>query len=139
MKSGHIVLILAGLVVVGGIAYAFMRDGAGMPVQQAAAESQGTVRKLVHVGELAAKPEDFKGEILLRAAVAAVKESEGVMSVIDAREFKSCGVVTCAESYLPVKFTGKLPQTKTIVEITGHVGKTGKGFVFEASRVDVVP
>lgn len=139
MKSGHVVLILAGVVVAGGIAYAFMRNGAGLFKQSALAESNVSARKVVQVDELAAKPEGFEGEIVLRAAVAGVKESEGVMSVIDSREFESCGVVTCAENYLPVKVAGKLPQPKTVVEITGHVVKTERGLVFEAKRVDVVP
>lgn len=139
MKSGHVVLILAGVVVVGGITYAFTGVGAGLSVQPAVAESHATSLKVVHVDELAAKPEDFKGEIVVRAAVAAVKEAEGVMSVIDSREFESCGVLTCAENYLPVKFTGKLPVPKTVVEITGRVAKTEKGLVFEAKRVDAVP
>ncbi len=139
MKSGHIVLVLAGAVVVVGIAYAFMRDGAGFPVQRAAAESQAAVRKVVHVDELAAKPEEFNGEFVLRGVVAGVKESEGVISVIDSREYESCGVLTCAENYLPVKLTGKLPQPKTVVELTGRIVKSDKGLLFEASDLDVVP
>lgn len=139
MKGGQVALILAGIVSFGGIGYAFFRDGASSAVPQAAAESQPSSTKVAHVDELAGKPEEFKGEIQLRAVVAAVKESEGVMSVIDSREFESCGVLTCAENYLPVKFSGKLPQPKTVVEMTGRIVKTDKGLVFEAKHVDAVP
>lgn len=139
MKSGQVIMILAGLVVAGGMAFAFLRDRAGLSIQPAAAESDASMPKVVHVDELAAEPNKFNGEFVLRAVVAGVKESEGVISVIDSREFESCGVLTCAENYLPVKLGGKLPQPKTIVELTGHVIKSDKGLLFEASRLDVVP
>lgn len=139
MKAGHVVLTLAGLVVAGGITYALMRDGASIDVQPATADSAASTRRVVHVDELAAHPEEFKGEFVLRAVVAGVKESEGVLSVIDSREYESCGVLTCAENYLPVKVGGKLPQPKTVVELTGLVVKNDKGLLFEASRLDVVP
>ena len=139
MKAGHVALTLAGLVLAGGIIYGLMRDSVGLAVQPAAAEADAGSRKVVQVDELAAKPEEFKGEFVLRAVVAGVKESEGVISVIDSREYESCGVLTCAENYLPVKPTGKLPQPKTVVELTGRVVKSDKGLLFEASRLDVVP
>lgn len=138
MKSGHVTLILSAMVVVGGIAYAFLRHDARLSIKPVAAELQAETRKVVQVDELAANPEHFTGEIVLRAVVAAANEQERVLSVIDSAEFESCGVLTCAKNYLPVTFPGKLPPPKTVVEITGQVSKTTKGLVFEAKHVDTV-
>ena len=138
MKSGHVLLIMAGVSVAGCIAYAFLRHDTRLANQPVAAEPQAVTRKVVQVDELAANPEHFTGEIVLRAVVAAVNEQERVLSVIDSAEFESCGVLTCAKNYLPVTFAGKLPPPKTIVEITGQVAKTTKGLVFEAKHVDTV-
>ena len=140
MRTGTIVVALAGLVVVAGIAYSFTRQmdqstAAGPPV----AANSITSSRIVHVDELAETPEDFKGEITLRAAVAAVNESEGVFGVIDAREFESCGQLDCCErTVLPIKFAGDLPEPRTVVEITGWVVQSELGLVIDADHIEVV-
>jgi hypothetical protein len=140
MKSGTIAVTLAGFVLVAGIAYAFVRDSGDAAADETAAPVRlEPLAVAVHVDDLADNPEKFKGEIVLRAVVSAVKKSDGVFAVIDSREFESCGVLTCAKNNLPVKFAGKLPEPKTVVEITGEVVKSDKGLVFDAKRVDRVP
>lgn len=140
MKSGPIVVSLAGVVVICGIAYAFVRNtGASVDEPVHRATEAKTVEGTVQVDDLAEHPEKFQGEIVLRAAVAGVNKSEGVFEVIDSREFESCGVLTCAKNYLPVKFSGELPGPGTVVQITGEVVKGDKGLVFDAGRVDRVP
>jgi len=140
MKSGIIAVILAGLVLVAGITYAFIRDRG-----DAVADETSPPAKLeasaapVQVDDLADNPDKFKGEIVLRAVVSAVNRSDGVFAVIDSREFESCGVLTCAKNSLPVKFNGELPDPRTVVEITGEVVKGEKGLVFDAKRVDRLP
>lgn len=138
MKSGTVVVTLAGLVVLAGIGYAFIRDidDAASVDRSARAERSAAI---VHVDDLGDDPEKFKDEIVLRAVVSAVKKSEGVFAVIDSREYESCGVLTCAKHTLPVKFSGELPDPRTLVEITGEVVHSDKGLVFAAKRVDRVP
>ncbi|UCC29479.1 MAG: hypothetical protein JSU86_14910, partial [Phycisphaerales bacterium] len=135
MKSGTIAVTLAGLVVVAGIAYAFVRNAGDAVVSETPAKSELS-GEAVHVDDLGDNPEKFKGEIVLRAVVSAVKETEGVFAVIDSREYESCGVLTCAKHNLPVKFGGEAPAPRTVVEITGEVVKSDKGLVFAARRVD---
>ena len=134
MKSGTVTVLVAGLVAVSGITYAFLRgEGASAPV----AEAQTPAGIPVEVDDLADHPERYTGEVTLRAAVARVNRSKGVISVIDAREFESCGSVECARHYVPVKVDGPLPEPKTVVTLVGRVTRSEKGLVFEASRLEV--
>lgn len=135
MKSGAVAVALSGLVVVSGLTYAFAADE-GKPGPARTAKAEVNPAAVVQVDDLAEKPEKFKGQITLKAAVARVNKSKGVFSVIDAREFESCGEVDCAKHYLPVRFSGELPKPETIVRITGEVVKSDKGLVFEAKSVD---
>ncbi len=139
MKSGIIAVILAGIVVIGGIAYAFHRTG-DKPVDgvvAVTANPRGS-SEVVNVDDLAKKPEDFKGEFVLRGAVAGVRKTDGIFAVVDAREFESCGVLTCAINTIPVKFDGELPAPKSIVEITGRVIQGEKGLIINAEHVKAV-
>ncbi|VAX31227.1 hypothetical protein MNBD_NITROSPIRAE03-1148 [hydrothermal vent metagenome] len=139
MKSGIIVVVLAGIVVMGGIAYAFHRTG-DRPVNEVVAVTANPhgLSEVVYVDDLAKKPEDFKGELVLRGAVAGVSKTNGVFAVVDSREFESCGVLTCALNTIPVKFDGELPEPKTIVEITGRVIRGENGLIINAESVKAV-
>ena len=140
MKTGTLGVILAAIVVVAGIAYSFL-GGKDEPadVRPPVSTKRDATSKIVHVDDLAKSPGDFKGQIVLRAIVMGVKESEGVFGVIDSREFESCGALTCAENILPVKFSGRLPEPKAVVEITGRLIQGKRGLVIEAGRVEVAP
>ena len=156
MKSGNIVVALAGIVVVFGIAYAFANDK-----ELAAASSSAAVtepccsneggspacgddpakcepKAVVQVDDLVEKPENYKGEIVLKAAVARVSKTKGVFSAIDYREFKKCNELECAKHYLPVKFSGEIPKLETLVQMTGQVVKGEKGLVFEAKKLEEI-
>ncbi len=139
MKSGIIAVLLASIVVIGGIAYAFHRtDDSSIEKAVAVTAETHELAGVVHVDDLAKKPEDFKGEFVLRGVVAGVRKIDGIFAVIDSREFKTCGVLTCAINTIPVKFDGELPGSKTIVEITGRVVQSEKGLIISARRVEVV-
>lgn len=159
MKSGNLVVALAGFVVVSGIAYAFASDkatpaavstsatvaepccstGEGTPAcVNDATSCEPKSGEAVHVDDLAAKPENYKGEIVLKAAVARVTKSKDVFAAIDYREFKKCHELDCAKHYLPVKFSGEIPKPETLVQTTGQVVKGEKGLVFEAKKLEVI-
>jgi hypothetical protein len=146
VRTGTIVVTLAGVVVVAGIGFAFLRDQPEVAVEESLADIEPTTpievalavtNEFVQVDALAENPDQFQGEFVLRAAVAGVNEAEKVFGVIDAREFESCGRVDCCkEDILPIKFAGKFPKPKTIVRITGRVTRNEKGLIFEANRVE---
>jgi len=139
MKSGIIAVVLAGIIVVGGITYSFIRKKYD-PIEKVATvavESQ-ELSKVIHVDELAKSPEKVRGEFVLRGVVAGVSKTERIFAIIDSREFESCGVLSCAANTIPVKFDGELPALKTIVDITGRVIKNEKGLIIDAVRVEDV-
>ena len=150
MKSGIIAVVSAGVVLAGGIAYAFVNNtDRGVVVSAVNAEEPAAATdaptspdertqavEVMHVDELAAAPENFPNEVTLRAVVSGVNESQGVFSVIDTREYEACGVLSCAKFYLPVRYEGELPTPKTLLQITGQVVRSEKGLVFEASQVE---
>jgi hypothetical protein len=139
MKSGRVAVAVAGLITVAGIGWAFVQGGGEVAAEpQASTAKEEANSPIVHVDELAERPSEHAGEIALRGVVARVSQDAGLFSVIDSREFESCGTVTCAEHYLPVKFSGEIPKPKTIVQLTGRTIKTEKGLLFEAERLEVV-
>ena len=140
MRTGTVILVVAGVVVVAGVLYSFIRmKDAPVGTEPALAARSGPASKFVHVDDLARSPGGFTGEIVLRAAVVGVNRSEGVFGVIDSREFESCGSLSCAENTLPVKFGGKLPPPRAVVEITGRVVRDERGLVIDARLVEAVP
>jgi len=139
MKSGIIAVVLASIIVIGGISYAFHRtDDSSIEKAVAVTAKSHGLSEVVHVDDLAKRPEDFKEEFVLRGVVAGVRKTDGIFAVIDSREFKTCGVLTCAINTIPVKFDGELPSSKTIVEITGRVVQAEKGLIISARRVEIV-
>ncbi len=137
MKSGKISVAIAGIVVAGGIYYAFRRSE-GKPGPLAVVQKTKETVKPVYVDELAKNPEKFPGEFVLRGLVAGVKKSAGVFGLVDSREFELCGVVTCSKNIIPVKFNGKLPLPETTVNITGRMIQGKKGRIIAARRVELV-
>lgn len=139
MKSGIIAVVLAGIFVVVGIMYSFIREK-HKPVDNvtAVAARPNESSKVVHVDELAKNPENFKGEIVLRGVVAGVKESEGIFGIVDCREFQVEGIICPDDVILPVRFSGDLPKPKAMVEITGQVIRDKNGLIIEAKRVEVM-
>ncbi len=137
--TGHFAVGLSAIVVLLGVGQAFLYQDS---TAQAQSEQTSIVDEkqpdFVHVDELAKDPHAYPGEIVLRAVVAKSNESEGVVSVIDSREFESCGQLKCAENYLPVKISGSLPEPRTLLFITGQVVRDKQGLVFQATQVKKV-
>lgn len=74
----------------------------------------------------------------IEGVVSAVWPKEQRLGVIDAEEFRKCGVVTCAQMTLPVLWSGQMPPVAGTVHATGEVKKEGDGLVFVAGRMEVV-
>lgn len=145
MKSNWIALALAGCAAVGGLTYAFLQYE--KPTEQADAvessiqpDSTLTVVKEtpdqpVHVDDLFENLENHSGRISLQGVVAGSDADKGVFGVIDLREYEECGVLSCAKFTMPVRFSGDLPEAKTILTMTGEVVKTSDGYLFDAQEL----
>ena len=74
----------------------------------------------------------------LEGVVSAVWPKQGRLGLIDAEEFKKCGVVTCAQMTLPVLWIGEMPQVASTVHATGEVKKKGMRLMFVAEVLETV-
>ena len=137
MKSGIVATIVAGILLVGGLAYAFLK------YEPSVAGTSETIRNatgVVQVADLAAKPDRYEGEIVLHGIVSGVNEKEGVFGLADASECVECTTGSCAvPTTIPVKFSGEIPAAKTSVDLTGSIVKTEQGMLFQAEHMKTSP
>ncbi len=136
MRSGIIIIFLAGIILIGGITYSFINKNDNINIT--VISNSYDLSQVVHVDELAQSYGDIKGKFVLRGVVAAVKKDEGIIALIDSREFETCGVLTCSENSIPVTYNGELPELKTIVDVIGRVVQNDKGLIIEAEQIKVV-
>ena len=142
MKTGPLVVALAAVVVVGGVAFAFMQEvpAETSPDTTAAttAVMDETPSQAVHVDDLTANPDEHTGTVLIQGVVAGVDQKENVFALIDAREFEACGTVACATNYLPVRVTGTLPEPLSLVQVSGEIVTGTKGLEVRADALEAV-
>ncbi len=75
MRTGTAAVMLAGLVVIIGVTYAFLRERAApAEAEPPGAITPETSSRVVQVDEVAKNPERFRGEIVLRAVVVGVRK-----------------------------------------------------------------
>lgn len=85
-------------------------------------------------------PFAYTGEITVRGGVLGIDREKGEFWMIDYREYKGCGVVTCALKSISVKSAGSLPAEKDVVEVKGAIEKNEAakgGFILKATEVKV--
>lgn len=144
MKSGHIIIAGAAAIVIGGVAFAFLREApsestpATAPTILSSANVNESDAPWVHVDELAANPEGHNGKVLIRGVVAGINQEQGVVALIDSREFEECGTVACATNYLPVRVSGSLPKALSLVQVVGEVTRGENGLEIRAESVEDV-
>lgn len=144
MKSSHVIIAGAAAIVIVGVAFAFLREAPAEPtpakaptVLSSANVNESDVAS-VHVDELAANPEGHNGTVLIRGVVAGINQEQGVVALIDSREFEECGTVACATNYLPVRVSGTLPKALSLVQVVGEVTRGENGLEIRAESVEDV-
>ena len=104
---------------------------ASLPV---AAESQA-----VGVEALMKNVDEHKGPVRVEGVVSAASAERQLLTLIDTRELDECGVTTCAQLKLPVRWTGVMPPVRAIVRVDGEVQRQPDGkLVFVARGVEEV-
>jgi len=88
------------------------------------------------VSALMLNVEQVKGVVFVEGVVAKVYPKEQRFGMIDTEEFKRCGVVTCADMVLPVRWSGAMPEPKNIVRVEGEVQKNAGRLEFVARSVE---
>ena len=101
----------------------------------AAGEPQGTVG----VEALMKNIDQHKGSVRVEGVVSAASAERQLLTLIDTRELDECGVTTCAQLKLPVRWTGAMPPVRAIVRVDGEVQRQPGGkLVFVARGVEEV-
>lgn len=96
--------------------------------------------KVYGVEAVVKDPAAHAGPIAVEGVVAKVIASRGTFTIIDVREFASCGVTTCAEFTVPIsvpqaEYRGTLPKEKDQVVAFGELVPLDKGFRFTVGEV----
>ena len=143
-----IVLLLAASVAL----WAFVQERStpsSEPPPQSAAEpperaSGETPRKespqndtpLLDVDHFMQNVDDFPDTVRVKGVVAARDATTGMLTLIDAAEFESCGTITCAALALPVLWSNHMPELADTVVVTGAVRESDGKLVFVADNLD---
>jgi hypothetical protein len=90
----------------------------------------------IGVEKLMKNVEQHRGSIRVEGVVSATSAEHRSLTLIDLRELRECGVTTCAEFKLPVRWTGPMPAVQSIVRVEGEVQETGGKFVFVATSLE---
>lgn len=87
------------------------------------------------VNSVASDPSAYKGVIKVRGVVAEASPADSTFVLIDIREYKACGVVSCASTLVPVRYAGTLPEVKEELVVTGEMVSSPKGYVLEGKEL----
>jgi hypothetical protein len=80
----------------------------------------------------------YQGKISLEGVVSAVALEQQAIFLIDAKEFQTCGVTTCAQLTLPVQWRGPMPAVGDLVRVEGQAQKVKGKFIFVADKLEKV-
>ncbi len=98
--------------------------------------SNSTPDIVLGVEQLMMDVDDYRGQIRVEGVVSSVLPAQQMLSLIDIREFKECGITTCAQFTLPVHWTGSMPAVKDTVRIDGTVKELEGKLIFEAKELE---
>ncbi len=112
---------------------------AAPPAPAAVADAPAEKIPSVGVDALMKTPDTYKGTVRVRGVVSSVFPKAQKLGIIDAIYLNCCSSPcgTPPQS-LPVKWTGEMPQAKTLVLVTGEVKRTGEKLEFVARSIDAV-
>lgn len=110
----------------------------GTAMAQSAALKAAPSDGVLDVSTLMREAKQLEGSIRVEGVVSQVFPKEQKLGLIDAAEFKRCGVVTCADLVLPVRWSGTMPEPKTHVRLEGEIQKLGVRMEFAAKSLEKV-
>ncbi len=112
-------------------------QGDGFPLAQAFA-SDSKPGAVLGVEQLMVEVDKYEGSSRVEGVVSTVAPAEQMFSLIDIKEFKECGVTTCARLTLPVHWTGSMPAIQDAVRVEGEVKELNGKLVLEANAMDKI-
>jgi hypothetical protein len=105
------------------------------PVKGALASETEAV---IGVDELMRHVDRYRGVLLVEGIVNFVLPKDHTLSLIDPKEFKECGVTTCASLQLPVRWGGAMPGAQDLVRVRGQVQEAAGKLIFIAQSLEKV-
>lgn len=125
------------------LAASWMVPGDQVALAGPGSETWGTLPSDTRIVGVDAALEDVKahaGPVAIEGVVSTVFTERRAFTLIDRKEFSSCGVTTCAENSVPVRvpeyeFQGALPQERDTVLVIGELEPQGKGFRLQVQEV----
>lgn len=90
------------------------------------------------VEQLMIDVDNYQGEIRVEGVVSSAVPTKQMLTLIDTREFKECGITTCAQFTLPVHWAGSMPAVADTVRIDGTVKELEGKLLFEAKKLEKV-
>jgi hypothetical protein len=109
--------------------------GAGLALGMGSRSGTPGPAGALDVNSVASDPSAYKGSIQVRGAVANVYPADSVFLLIDIREYKACGVVTCASKSVPVHYAGTPPKVEEELLVTGEMVSSPKGYVLAGKEL----
>jgi hypothetical protein len=105
-----------------------------MPSSSSTSPGTAKAERVLGVEELMKDVDEFRGTVNIEGVVSQASDDDDTISLIDLRELAQCGVTTCAEYTLPVKWNGRMPAIKDVVKMKGEIKeKDGKLLFFATS------
>jgi len=93
----------------------------------------------LNVNSVAADPGAYRGAIKVRGIVARTSPARQTFVLIDIREYRGCGQLSCATKFVTVHSQGKgLPELKTDVVVSGEMTPSGPGYLLQAREVEIL-
>ncbi len=80
----------------------------------------------------------YQGKVSLKGVVSALAPEQQTISLIDAQEFQSCGVTTCAQLTLPVQWRGPMPAVSDLVRVEGQTQEVNGKLMFVVDKLEKV-
>ena len=95
-------------------------------------------RPIVGVEALMKNVAQHRGPMRVEGVVSATSAAHQSLTLIDTRELQKCGVTTCAEFKLPVRWGGPMPAVRSVVRIEGEVREADGKRMFVATAVEKI-
>ena len=117
-------------VVVAGVALALATTGVAVRAEDP---------PVVGVEALMKNVNEHRGVLRVEGVVSVVSAEHQSLTLIDTRELEECGVTTCAEFKLPVRWKGSMPAVRDVVRVEGEVQEKDGKRVFVATGLEKMP
>ena len=103
-----------------------------------AGETATSGQALLGVDEFMKNVDRYRDKVSLEGIVSAIVAEQQAVSLIDTKEFQTCGVTNCAQLTLPVQWGGPPPVIGDLVRVEGQAQEVKGKLMFVADKLEKV-